>query len=820
MAERVDQALSFNDSIRGQIVRSKDGKDITPPDNIIKTVAAARAIYYKYRTEHVKRIQLYASIEGMIAGNPPYNPGELLKQGLGHIANFNMLDGRSLWEKGCLAYWNLLNEAETLVKFTINDPAPEARAAEDIMSKEWDYIVRQWPSFETIMGTLSAQLVKFGVSPAFWPDERDWRWRTIELPKFFIPDQAQSDLDMLTCVCVENMFTAQNLMEIYEEFKDKPKSESPWDCEELSALLLHIANSFAKTSYEFIDFHDLQKRLQNGDIGYDVLFSDSIRIVSILYKEYDGKISHYMFNRVWDQGGFLYFADRQYKNFEEALVIFTGSPGEYTIHSNRGLGHKIYSAVQAKMQLDCSIVDGARWASTPLLKSTATGSRDFEQIRFYPGVPTNIGTAEFQQNTMGANLNQMIQVSQYLLQNLQYNAANSGDDPGQPDKDQGSLAPSEARAKSYKEFSVLKNNIAHFYRQFDLVVRTMVVKMIGSKKGYPGYEYAKEWKERCLEQGVPEEVFSLGRLTVWGMPRILSVKASRVAGDGSTLARIMGLQELMPIAGAFGPKAQREYQRQWIMATMGKEYVPAFLQESDDQAAGDSLAGVENAVMQLGQSPVFDQNNNHTGHFGTHAALATDTIQRIQQQQVDLIQADKIFTVLVPHLMEHFNAAAKSPFAQEFVQKNKKTMTQIQQYATLNRANAEKMLKQQMQQQQEAAANQQRVMTEEELKNMQAQGAEKRADYKVQAQVSRADEANRTRAEVVQKKADMDAANKCYEIALNHQVKQQEAQSKISIDRFKAAATQPPTVENPSQDLVDLQGETPAVNDIESVPTV
>ena len=138
----------------------------------------------------------------------------------------------------------------------------------------------------------------------------------------------------------------------------------------------------------------------------------------------------------------------------------------------------------------------------------------------------------------------------------------------------------------------------------------------------------------------------------------------------------------------------------------------------------------------------------------------------------------------------------------------------------MNRANAEKMLKQQMQQQQEAAANQQRVMTEEELKNMQAQGAEKRADYKVQAQVSRADEANRTRAEVVQKKADMDAANKCYEIALNHQVKQQEAQSKISIDRFKAAATQPPTVENPSQDLVDLQGETPAVNDIESVPTV
>lgn len=789
MAERLDAIIGSRDAIRGQITPEGPGK-ISPPSNIIKNLLAARAVYYKYRAEHVKRIQLYSLIEGLISGNPPYSPGELLKHGLGHISNFNTLDGRSLWERGSLAYWNLINEAETTCKFTINSPEPPARQFEDVMSAEWDYVVRKWPSYETLMGTLSGQLVKFGISPAFWPDERDWRWRVIELPKFFIPDQAQSDIEMLTAVCVESMFTAQYLFEVYEEYKDTPKDKSPWNTAELASLLLHIANTFAKTSYEFIDFHDLQKRLQNGDIGYDVLFSDSIRIVSLFYKEYDGGFSHYMFHRTWDNGDFLYFADRQYDSLNDALVIFTASPGEYTIHSNRGLGHKIFAPAQAMMQLDNSIVDAGRWAGTPLIRGLATGSRDVEQIRFYPGVATNIGTAEFVTNNIGANINQIVGASQYLMQKLQYNTANSGDDPGQPDRDVGSKSVPELRMKSYKEFGVLKNNIAHYYKQFDHVIQNMVIKMLKSKAGYPGYEYAKEWKERCLEQGVPKEIFAMEKLTPWGMPRQLSVKASRVAGDGSTLARIMGLQELMAIAGDFGPREAKEYRRQWIMATMGKEYVSVFMQNADDAdnaAGGASLAGVENAVMQLGKSPVFSKDNDQQAHFNTHMALATDTIQALQQQQTDPIAADKILSQLVPHLQEHFQAAAQSPFNQGFVAKSKKNLDQVVEYATLNRKNAGKMMEAQIKQQQEDQVATQQVMTEEQRKNMQAQGNEKRADYKVTSQVERAKEANVTRAEVLKDKVVQDSANQRLKIQLEHSNKKVEIANKAATENAAAA---------------------------------
>ena len=109
------------------------------------------------------------------------------------------------------------------------------------------------------------------------------------------------------------------------------------------------------------------------------------------------------------------------------------------------------------------MVDMARLSSTPFLKGLSVGSRDFEAIRVIPGVPTNIGSAEFVQTNFGANINQLIGLSQYMSSKIQFNAANAGDDPSMPDMDKGSISPTEVRTRSYKEFGVLKNNIAHFY---------------------------------------------------------------------------------------------------------------------------------------------------------------------------------------------------------------------------------------------------------------------------------------------------------------------------------------------------------------------
>ena len=62
-----------------------------------------------------------------------------------------------------------------------------------------------------------------------------------------------------------------------------------------------------------------------------------------------------------------------------------------------------------------------------------------------------------------------------------------------------------------------------------------------------------------MKTGVPESLFSTRVVDQFGMPKGMAIKATRVAGDGSTLARLMGLDELAPYVSEFGPKGRQLY---------------------------------------------------------------------------------------------------------------------------------------------------------------------------------------------------------------------------------------------------------------------
>lgn len=816
MADKLSPEFQTEGALRNQIVQTSES-EIVAPKNIISNVSAGRAVYFNYRQEHLKRIQLYAQIEGLIAGNPPYNPTELAKKKLSHIANFNNLEARAYYERGGLSYWNLLNETEWLVEFEVDpgNPAPELVGIQQIMAEEWTKVLRSWPAFNTLMATLSAQIVKFGISPVIFPDERDFAFKVVELQRFFIPDQCSTNPELWTSICVETDFTVQELYQHWYYFKhEAPKEQRedcPWNLDALARYLVWRANSWVKdNTLQCRDMMDLQRRLQNGDINYGEVFSDTVRLVSLLYKEYDGKISHYMFDSYWgDCEEFLFVVSEQYEKWQDVLTVFTASPGEFTIHSNRGVGHKIFSSCQATMQLDCSSIDAARWAGTIFLRSIATGSKDAEAVRFWPGIPTNIGTAEFVQNNIGANIQNITGVSQYIKSSLNSNLTNGGDNPGVPDANQGSIAPSQARAKDYKEFNVLRNAISHFYESVNLVYRNITKAMYFCKDGYPNYQYAKLWKDNCIKRGVPEEILKRSKKDMWGMPEGITVKASQVAGDGSTLARIMGLQDLGPLVPDFGPREAREYKKQYIAATMGPQFVRAFTQDSgnaDERAGGASLAYLENNSMSNGQSALMSPDNEQRAHFVTHLALGNDIINRIQQQQMDAVGADKVFSVLIPHMTEHYNVLKASPFAQGFLSQVESSWRQLSDYAKLNRKNAASQMQAQIRKQQEQQEKQQQVLSDQELKTLQVTADEKRKDLQMQSKERRTDEANQTRGEVMKQKVITDSSNQRLKIQL-------EAGNKKIKNQNDSLANKP--LPELRQDLADLNGATVAPADIE-----
>ena len=798
----------------------KNGR-LEAPENIIMTVQAARTYYQHFRISHVERIKLMAAVEGLIAGNSPYNSAELAAAGLAHIANVNTLDAKAMFERAALTFWNLIHQTENLVVFTVRP----FQGAQDhnysdwgqIMSRNWTQVIREdWEDFTTQMNLLTGQLVKFGVSPLIWSDERDFRWTTVDLSRFFCADQTSVMIDKWDCICVETLFTVQYLYQTYLEVlkhNEAGMGDNGWNLSALEAFLVYRANLVSKgtTRTQYINFMDIQQAMQNKSLNLAHMFTDSVPLVSLLYKEFSGKISHFIFDPLgMGTEDFLLKMSEQYDSFNEVLQVFTYSPSEMHIHGNKGVGHKLYPVCQALMQVDNNIIDMTKMAATPIVKSNPVTGKSLDPIQFISGVATNIGSAEFVQNNLGTNIPGLVQVAQYLNGKVTKNSIIGGDDPGAPDADRGSKSAPEVQMQSIKEFGVGKQNVAHFYDRLDKVFRQMAVKMFHCKPGHPGYEIVERWKELCLEEGVPEEVFSVKDDNK--LPKYVSVRAARVAGDGSNLGLIMGLNGVAGIAGGFGQKGQYNYRKDVITSRLGIDYVDRYLSDSsepDEAGSGASVAFLENLVMQDGKMPHATEDNYHRVHIGTHMALVQQTIQQLQAQKLDPTGADQVFSAVIPHIGDHIQFLQGDVLNQQYIDQLMPSWKQVNKIAQLNRVKAQKMMQAEVRRRAKEEQQMNADMMEQQRKDAVSQREQQRKDYESQQKQERAKEQSQTKAEIMKADVEKRAENKRLEIQLKAQAEnakgdnivrtpQELLADKSTEDLQKTLTTQVGTTPNPA----------------------
>lgn len=807
--------------MRGILEPSKDG-GVKAPDNIITNVSVAYNQFLVMRQGHIDRVLTYASIEGMLGGNPPYDQAELEAAGLGHVTNFNNFKGRSAYEKSATGFWNLINSTEVFTKVVLANKSREALRFADTIARHFSDVVKEWDDFYPNFNLLGAQLVKFGLCPVIFPHEESPIWEVVDVSRFYIPSDSQVFISKLSNACVETVYTLQDLYQLYKKAEDG----GPWNKEALGNYLLYRARVLTATSaLPIFTAMDFERFVNSNSSLVNQFFTDNVRLINMYQKEYDGKISHYIFSSEFFSGNqvaaqdignedFLYFVDRQYDEMEEALVIFTASPGEWNVYTNLGLGQKMFAPSQAINMLDCNIVDMSKMSSTPLVRTLATGGRGLEAIRFNPGVMTDIGPAEFVQNNLGANINQLVGASDYLSTSIARNAINSGDDPSVPDSHQGSISPSEARQRSFREFGVLKNVVAHFYNTFDKIVRRTFIHFLTVKEGRPGYEYAKEFKRRCIEDGVPPELLTAGKERgLHKLPtQFRKVYAARVAGDGSTLARIMGLESLQMIVPTFNPQQMAEWKRQWVEATMGVDYVDVFTSRNleEELSGGASLARTEDNMMKLGLEPLFSPDNDQEAHADEHLGSLTAIIRQVSGQQMSPVDADKVMALAIPHLTQHMEQMSKAPmFYAQVLQKLQDPFNQVVRWAQLNRRNAQAMIASAMEQQKKDQAATEQVMSDAERKDFTARRDADRADFKVQKQVERSDKANETRAGIMRDKA-----------ATDDEIKRRKAETDIAVKNATAKGrTQTELLNTPisqlEQQLTTIGGSSPSTVDFE-----
>ena len=735
-------------SITGKDGIKTDGRGkLDEPDNVIPSESAARTVYDRLKHNHIKRCYTHERIQGMIDGNPPYNPKSLARAGLSDMCNVNWKDGDSIYRSVALAYWSLFNDVETMIDFKLNLAQDEGLNSEwgKILSQEWDRTIRSWPNFSKHMSFHQGELLKFGLNAIIWPDERDWRFKPVNSKKFLVPDQTANDIDELSTIAIEHHYTAQFLWGIYENAPDN----GHWDKESLGEILFQLSTiSDEEFANSGAGCAEIQRRIRNGDTFYDALYNDDITLVSIFQKEYEGGITHMMIHREISTSEKIYEYDRQYKSFREAVMYFSFQPGEETIHGNKGIGHSIFSSVEAITQLDCSVLDQARRAGSLLLKSGPSRGRDERAIKFVHGGIIDIGEADIQQNTMGNNVAQTVEVSRYFKQKIFANNSIAGQDPSSADRNIQSVR--QVQIQATKEAKVQKNMIAHYYEQLDHLFREIVRKMLRAKKSYPGFEYVGVWIDRCIARGVPKEIFDIGKakLSPDGLPTYLEVFATRSAGSGSQIADQLEMQQIMQILPTLGERGRKAALKDYISSFRGHRYVSRYFPPEDQQqqpTGDDTIASIENNQFSEGKQVVVSPDNNHIIHMTNHMRMMKEIVQAYQQDpqgQVDekttlLQKTDEILRVAGPHFVKHLFFAGQDPTRLAEIQQLNAEWAVIANFGDMIAVNANRQREAdlaKLQRQQEALAQQEAQGTPEHIK---ARGQIEIAARKLEAQIER-----------------------------------------------------------------------------------
>ena len=785
-----------------------DGKPSAPPRSI-PTAQAALAIYRRLRDNNLKRVGTYQKIQGMLDGNPPYNPAKMVKAGLTDMCNVNWKDGEALYRSAALAYWSLFNQVEFIAEFhvTLEEPkageqgtgsgytpdaaaeramAPEAaqnaqllsqaeqsitqemqdtasrtstgaaarKAASAqnaeygrILSEEWNRVIRSWPSFNRRMNFHQGELLKFGLNAIIWPDERDWRFTPVSVRDFVVPDETENDIERIDLICIEKSYSARYLWDVYEKARQNPGGV--WNADVLGDLLVRLAHVSDQSPYmtDRVDPLLLQNRLRQGDLYYDAIYNDDIRLISIFVKEYDDeKFSHIMIHPELMLEDFLYFNYKQYKNISEAFTYFTFSPGEEKLHSNKGLGHSIFAAVEAITQLDCSLLDQAKRGGSLLLRSNPGRGADDRQVKFAPGGIVDLGECEVAQNTLGANVQAIAETSQYFRRKILENNNISGFDASSADRDAQQATVVQMQVS--REARIQRNVISHYYDGLDRFFREIVRKMLLSKPSYPGYEYVKSWKNACIKRGVPEEVFEMGdELTPDGLPVHLNVSATRSAGSGSQAADIMEMQLIMNLLPQLGQRGRIAAMQDYIAAARGWRYKDRYMpvEDRDDQPTGhDTIASLENNQLSDGKQVTVSPDNNHLIHAQNHIRMMQEWMQMYQQDSeamwegTTLLQkVHEVYSVAGPHFVKHLLILSQDPINKAAYKQLNAQWAAIANFGDMIAHNAMAQREADMQRAQEAQMleQQQREMnTPEQIK---ARGLVQVQDMKMRADIER-----------------------------------------------------------------------------------
>lgn len=706
------------------------------PETRIASASDARDMVMSMIRADEKRSSNRAKVKGLVDGNAPYNPGDLRKNGQSFRTNVNWREAETFLGMACSAFYDVFSEVPQFasVKVELGDPDDSAEYSR-IITEEFDKLQRQDANFDYLMQLSQHEMVLYGTGPILFEDGTDWRCRPIKSGNLLVPDGSKSNVNELAVAVVRNNYEVHELYSFIR--KEEAAMKVGWNLAEARRAISDAApagDNGNKADWEFY-----QQQIRNNDLAFSAKCA-TVPVAHVFYREIptdefpDGAISHCMIVEGSAEPAFLFRKTNRYDNWSQCLHVFFYDKADGNYHACKGLGVKMYSALELKNRLRCALVDAAIARSAIHFKPNSPN--DLNKTSVVQMGPYSITPAGFdvvQTNSAGvldapmavqADLEGVLQsnLSQYR-QNLEKH--------GNP------RTATEIDAIVSQQSTLGKTQLNRYYMQLDsfFAERYRRASNPGLSEDMAGGKSALAFQKACIDRGVPKAALT----------KVISVTATRTTGQGSAMERRAISNQLMNVLPMLPETGRKRVIEDHIASLAGhhnvKRYYPA--PENDlDQQEQQQEAVIENISLKQGMQIPISSGDMHAVHLEVHLAAGTEVAQIAGQ--ADPAEIGPYLSLIVQHCAAHLHEIDKDSTRKSLVGEYSEVLKQLSQAAEQINNEAQRLAEQQQQamaEQQQAAAQMEAMAMgadpKDQLAQLRFERDEARRDAKTQNDIDR-----------------------------------------------------------------------------------
>lgn len=628
----------------------------------IASVRAATEIFSRLINSDFKSSLNRAAVQAMFDGAPPYSEAVQRNEGQGYLSNFSSGAAKQALDSAMAAYVDMLFSVEHLMRIRTNWGGENERAEwEGIISEEWTRMMREWKLYKFNFLNLCNFFIQHGIGLAYFPDDKNWQYRTSGLGDFYVPRMTFTAEDELEVACCSRDYLPHQLNAMISGEHVDPS----WNKEQVQKAIDEalLNRSYAGAGPDTVNLQPelIQAELKNNDLCLSYGTNTYIRTVHFWVKEVDGSVTHLISLRTGTNAEFLYKRMNRFKSMDEAFTFFTYGIGDNGyIHSVRGMGWKIFNKVQMIDRLENRAADSAMLAASILLKPNTENDMQ-ETALTYIGqcgyLNPNVEVVQYNFPDIGQNVMPMLAEMRTLLQNDVGQYANPV-----MTSDSTERTKFEWRAKLAESAKVSSTGQLLFYDPIEKLWRNVLRKQLRPdyRADEPGGKEVWEWLRRCMKRGVPIEAL-----------RAIDPDRSTVVrslGAGSEAMRVMMYDEMMQTAGGLDPVGRHNFMRDWWAMRVGYDMVDRYIPKTVESREPDQTktAILENKQFEQGSRdiPVL-QSEMHAIHAPIHMGMIEEIMGAIEQNEELAAQLFGPFSEAVNHNVAHVELLSQDPFHQE-----------------------------------------------------------------------------------------------------------------------------------------------------------